>query len=125
MGLVIVLGMLFMPADGFGRDLCYVHASSGLPCPGCGLSRSVAHGIRGHLVEAIWYNPFGLLVVPYALAAVSSVIWPRTLKDRVRAWLEPRTVGFKRVYMSLLAAFLTYGAVRMALAIFGLWPGWH
>lgn len=121
---MIVLGMIFMPADGFGRDLCYVHATSGLPCPGCGLSRSVAHGVRGHLVQALWYNPFGLIVLPYALTVVSSLVWPRSLKERVRSWLEPRGEGFKRVYMGLIIAFLSYGTLRMALAIFDVWPGW-
>ena len=121
---MVVLGMIFMPADGFGRDLCYVHATSGLPCPGCGLSRSVAHTIRGHLVQAVWYNPFGILVAPYAVLAVSSLVWPRRWKEAVRAWLEDRGETFKRVYLGILAAFLGYGTLRMALAVFELWPGW-
>ena len=121
---MVVLGMIFMPADGFGRDLCYVHATSGLPCPGCGLSRSVAHSIRGHLVEAVWYNPFGLLVALWAPVTVSSLFWPKRWKEATRAWFEARREGFKRFYMILLGAFLAYGAIRMALAIFDLWPGW-
>ena len=41
-------GWLFDPAR-IGVELCWLRAISGLPCPGCGLTRSVCHLARGEV----------------------------------------------------------------------------
>ncbi len=43
-------------------DLCFFRRLTGLSCPTCGLSRSMLSLSRGHLIEAISYNPFMLVL---------------------------------------------------------------
>jgi hypothetical protein len=50
--------------------ICFVRLTTGLPCPGCGLSRGVAALARGELRRAVEYHPVAPL-----LAAEVSLIW--------------------------------------------------
>jgi hypothetical protein len=42
----------------------YVH----LQCPGCGVTRALAALLRGHLADAIHFNPLVTLLTPFAVA---------------------------------------------------------
>jgi hypothetical protein len=42
----------------------------GIPCPGCGVTTSVAHAVRGELGQSLRAQPFGLLLFLGALALV-------------------------------------------------------
>lgn len=43
--------------------MCIFKALTGLPCPGCGMTRSFLHLFEGHLEEAFFYHPL-FWVVP-------------------------------------------------------------
>lgn len=45
-----------------GLPPCGFIEVTGLPCPGCGLTTSFAHMIRGHFIGAAFANPFGVLL---------------------------------------------------------------
>lgn len=107
-----------------GFELCWTRRLSGLPCPGCGLTRSVCHLLRGDLAEALRFHPFGLLVLPFAVVAASSLVWPRGLVARARQGFERRRRSVERLYRWTLFAFLGYGVVRTLAVMAGLWPGW-
>lgn len=48
-------------------DLCYFRRSTGIDCPGCGLTRSFIAAAHGQLQLAWHYNPAGLLFFPVVL----------------------------------------------------------
>jgi hypothetical protein len=121
-GLVVVLGALFLPLEGLGLDLCYVKSLTGLPCPGCGLTRSVLHTSHGQPLAALQFNPFGPLILGLFSLSVSSLAWPRSLKERARSWLGRHGRIFKRGYLAVVAAFVVYGVLRAALFALGWWP---
>lgn len=54
---------------------------TGLPCPGCGLTTSFAHMIRGQIVGASAANPFGVLLflVSFTTIGVAAVGFVRGL----------------------------------------------
>jgi len=41
---------------------CLIKISTGYPCPACGTSRSIVSLVDGNIKEAIYTNPFGLLM---------------------------------------------------------------
>ena len=53
--------------------ICWFHRLTGLPCPGCGLTRSICAIARGELSAAWSFNPFGFL---FFAAAVYCLIRP-------------------------------------------------
>ena len=44
-----------------GISICIVRNVTGVPCPGCGTTRSVVHVLHGEILDAVTTNPLGLL----------------------------------------------------------------
>jgi hypothetical protein len=112
-----------LPAD--GRILfpsCYFKAMFHLPCPGCGLSRSLISITRLDLGAAAAYNPFGLVVFPLLCAVLAVSLAPRRWRQTVAAWLDARATRVRQLYFGGVAAFLLFGAGRLVLS--GLANGW-
>lgn len=62
---------------------CVFHRVTGLPCPGCGLTRSILALLRGHAVQSLAFHPFGPpLLLTLCFAALVTV-----LPSRTRGWL--------------------------------------
>lgn len=53
-------------------SLCFFRNVTGLPCPGCGITRAVVSCAHGDLVHAIAYHPLGPLVFLTLLAVALS-----------------------------------------------------
>jgi len=83
-------------------DLCLFHATTGLPCPTCGITRSFAATAHGQLGQAFHYHAFGPFLFVLMLAAS---LWAFTGRPypRVRPWMA----------WCLAAAILIYGVARM------------
>ena len=41
--------------------LCLVKSATGIPCPSCGITRSVLLLFQGDIANAAWINPLGIL----------------------------------------------------------------
>lgn len=46
-----------------GISICIVRNITGVPCPGCGTTRSVMHVLHGDMQDALMSNPLGLFAV--------------------------------------------------------------
>lgn len=55
-----------------GMDPCRFIAWTGIPCPGCGVTTSVALAAHGRFAAAFWTQPFGLLVA--VLVPIATVV---------------------------------------------------
>lgn len=82
---VAVVAAFLVPADLLDRlpSLCLVRGVTGLPCPGCGLTRSfvaIAHLDPG---AAFDHHPFG----PALLAGMIAVLAAKPADRRLDAWL--------------------------------------
>jgi len=113
---VVLLAIWGTVTDGrpesWGIKLCWFRQVSGLPCPGCGLTRSVCRLAHGQIGEAMSLHPFSLLLLPFSLVAVTSPGWPAAWKVRLREALGRRRRGFERIYNALVAAFVVFGVLR-------------
>ena len=62
--LVGLVASFVFPTAGLGVDLCPIHRVTGLPCPGCGVTRALASLSQGDLSLAVGLNPFVLVLWP-------------------------------------------------------------
>jgi hypothetical protein len=91
---------------------CAFRAVTGLPCPGCGMSRSVAALVSGHWREALAWHAFGPLAVAVAALMVVAALLPAPSRHR----LAERVSAFERRTGSALllaAALLLYWTLRL------------
>lgn len=53
------LGKIYMP------DMCILRITTGVPCPGCGLSRSLVAAVHGDFGRSLAFHRLGLLTLVY------------------------------------------------------------
>jgi hypothetical protein len=110
-----------MPPDGFaGVDLCPFHLLTGLPCPGCGVTRSASNLLRGDVARAINYHAFGPVLLPPIFLLGLLALAPRRWRDGVRDALLTWAVPIRRAYLAVAGLFLLYGFLRV-LAVYQGW----
>lgn len=113
---VFAVSALWRPGELPGVVLCPFRAVTGIPCPGCGMTRAFCALGHGDLSGAFGYNalaPFvfaaALLVWAHALAAVLKL-------DAARAALE-RLKPTQRAATVMLAVTLAWWAVRLSAGL--------
>ena len=120
---VVVAAAFVLPGDGTGFfQVCWFRATSHLPCPGCGLTRSFASITHLHLADSVAYHPFGLVFFVLLSAILLVSLSPARIRARVAQWLDDREARVRRVYMTGVVAFVAYGAGRFVYS--GLANGW-
>ena len=106
------------PADGAPRlCVCYMYHFTGIPCPGCGLTRSFCSISHGHFARAMGYNPFGFVF--YGLA-VAALLWPAA--TRAFPTVGARVARSRVLLIApilLVAAMWAYGGARALRVIMG------
>lgn len=103
------------PGDGgltlAGRSLpevCALKRTTGVPCPGCGLTRSWVSAVHGDLAGSLAHHPLGWLILAYALAQGA----------RHGAWLA---LPARRGTVERLGARLDRGIIPLAALLFLAW----
>lgn len=91
---------------------CPFRSALNMPCPGCGLSRSVAALAQGHWHDAISMHAFSpLLVVAILLILVASFL-PDSMRLSIANRFENVEVDFGITNL-ILIAFVIYWLVRL------------
>lgn len=120
----LLVGFLVLPPQGTGPSTCGMQRVTGLPCPSCGLTRSVTCALQGEMAAAWEYNPFGFLFAGAFLLLGGLLFVPpkakRWLRERSRIWGGVATV----VFLVGLGGLLVHGFVR-GLLIQGDAPGYR
>lgn len=79
----IALGNVVLPS------VCIFERATGLPCPGCGLTRSMTAAVRGDITASLSFHRLGLVTMIYiSLQLVFSLVvlgFPR-LRERLQGW---------------------------------------
>ncbi len=106
----VLVASRLLPPDGLpGVDLCAFHALTGLPCPGCGLTRAFCALARGHFYEAWQLHPFAF---PLFAATLGGLLSP-LLELGFPAWAGLRATRLIRmVVIAFTAALLLFGVWR-------------
>ena len=116
----VLAASFVVPINGLSVDLCPIHAASGLPCPGCGLSRGIASVSQGHFGHAWRMNPFSYLAW---LGFVGMVVYSM-LPKHARASVSVRMTASSRaalVYKWSVLAFAAFGAARFMVFLVAGW----
>ena len=87
-------------------------ATTGVQCPGCGLTRSVSCAARGMVIESWSYHPFGIAVLAlFAAVAVHSLL-PRNAPLIIDRLLARHSRPLRVAYALSVALFIAYGVAR-------------
>ena len=101
--------------------ICLFRYVTGLPCPGCGLTRSFSCILHGDFVRAYDYHPFGYVLLPIFLLMASTLLLRASLRFRIESFFRIHQPKLKLLYLTLIYGFIAFGAVRTVLyAVEGL-----
>ncbi|WGY02163.1 DUF2752 domain-containing protein [Nocardioides sp. QY071] len=97
-----------------GPVICPFRRVTGLPCPGCGLTRSWTYLAHGWWQDSLHAHPFGPLLALVVLGLAVAV-----LRARLRRTPAPSLDRLVKHPVSLvvLAAWLGFALVRLVLAL--------
>jgi hypothetical protein len=118
--ILVIAASFLLPPDGTGFSVCMMENLFELPCPGCGLTRSVTCVSHLEFVKAWNYHPFGLLVYPFLCVAALSAFLSGDIQRRMRICFWKRNRFAYPVYIAVITAFLLFGFVRF---VGELWDG--
>lgn len=117
--LVLVLRLL----NGF----CMLRTLTGIPCPGCGMTRAVLSALHGDFGAAFAYHPLWVTLPLLAWLVFRSVFpqYCEAMIDRLHAHFPRITqAGYRRaetiLSVLLLCAFLCVYAVRLCMGWRGI-----
>lgn len=108
--------LLLAHGTGYAWD-CPLHRFTGIPCPGCGMTRAVACALRGEWALGLRHNPFVIAAVLCAALLLASTVVPGTHRTRLAARVSAleRKTGLTTIG---LGAFVLFGMLR---ALWSLW----
>lgn len=86
---------------------CLIKQVTGIPCPSCGSTRSISAALHGHLGEAIWWNPLGLLSLLLILIIPWWILtdWLRK-RDSFHRAFKATEFFIRRKYIAILLIIL-------------------
>jgi len=111
----IFLAVISPPHGLVGIQLCWVHSTTGIPCLGCGLTRSLSCALRGMFAESWHYHHMGAAVlVLFLFTAIQSVL-PKAYRARLELFLQANGAAFHFLYLAFVTTFVAYGVGRALL----------
>jgi hypothetical protein len=119
---VAFVGSFFFPVRGLGVDLCPLHAATGLPCPGCGVTRGISALAQGDVALALGANPFSLVVWPALAVLGLSALLAQSRVDALERRLDALEPALSRAVHVGLGAFFGFGLLRLTyVLVSGAW----
>ncbi len=109
---VVLIVAAVHPPHGTGLQLCWSSATTGVRCPGCGLTRSVSCAVRGMWSESWRYHVFGSSLLALCGIFVVAGALPRAGRRAILRGLIRRRRLLNVMAIALLSSFIVYGALR-------------
>lgn len=103
-----------LTAAGLGGWPCPFREATGLPCPGCGLTRAVIALLRGDIADAVKQHALAPLAALAGVTLVASFFLPKALQERAIRTALALDARY-RVSWVLLLLILGYWVARLAL----------
>lgn len=124
--LLLLVGRLLQPASAgvgtheqLGLPPCAFLHFTGIPCPGCGLTTSVAHAAHLHFYESVVTQPFGFVV--FLLAVLIIPVSVCLIHWRI-PYSKIINLRVKNLLIYLLIALFLFSWLYKVAAMKGLFP---
>lgn len=95
---------------------CLFLATTGIPCPSCGLTRSFISVAHNNIQQALDYHLFGLILFLALILVCLHLILELLLRRRVTTFYT-KLLSKRRFQFTFIGAVLAYHSVRL----YGLW----
>ncbi len=106
------------PSDGFGITVCWFKGlSAGLPCPGCGMMRSLSCISHMQFTKAFLYHPFGFGFYVLFLVSAAFLILPGRTRPAIINWAESHNGFLLNIYWGFVTGFIVFGVTRTVTAM--------
>lgn len=109
-----------------GPSFCPFKLMTGLPCPGCGMTRSVVALLHGDVTGSAYFHPLGVpfVLAMLALAITDAWLWWRDSRSgqavRPASWLLERVMTSPGPWVAIGALTLVW-LIRLPLYVLGTW----
>ena len=114
-----IVSSFFIPPDGIpGFAVCLSSYVTGIPCPGCGLTRSISSISHGAFAKAFFYHPFGFIIYPVFVFLGTYALLPKRIKEKVKKYLMTKNDHIGTFYLFFIYSFIAFGAVRFITVFF-------
>tara|TARA_B110000438_G_scaffold213382_1_gene205615 strand:+ start:1118 stop:1540 length:423 start_codon:yes stop_codon:yes gene_type:complete len=110
--LMLLVGII-LPSSGMGIPLCMFKHLFSLPCPGCGLMRSVSSVLHGDFLKSWGYHPLGICFVAVAVLFVFNLVMPRRSVSVVRRFFSKHNDPLEMLLIAFVAFFIGFGGIRL------------
>jgi hypothetical protein len=97
-----------------GPVICPFRLLTGLPCPGCGLTRAWVYLAHGQWCDSFLANPFGLVLIALLLALVAAVVVARVRREPAP---DLDRLVRRRWAQAVIGAWLGFALVRLFFAV--------
>jgi len=107
----LLLAVISAP-HGSGISLCWFQEATGIPCPGCGMTRSLSCALRGMFLESVQYHPMGIMILALFLFTAGQSLLPKAYREGIVRCLQSRAMFFNALYLVFVISFVSFGVVR-------------
>lgn len=102
-----------LPSGGAGIPVCLFHYLTGLPCPGCGLTRAFSSLLHGEGQAAFAYHPFAFILLPLFVLIAAYNFFPAGTRQGLKRFFDAHDRKLRLGYNGLIYAFVVFGVLRM------------
>ena len=117
LALACLIASFLLPIDGGGFTVCWFYNLFDLPCPGCGLGRSVTNMSHLDVVAAFGYHPWGVPIYALIVVLAASNFFPQRWRDAMRTGMIQREPRLQWFYWTFIGTFLVYGFARLGYMV--------
>lgn len=112
-----------LPSNGAGIPVCFFHALTGLPCPGCGLTRACSSLLHGQVQAAFTYHPFAFILLPLFVLIAAYNFFPAGARQGLEEFFCTHDRVIRLGYHGVIYAFVVFGVLRMLAGAAGVGLG--
>jgi hypothetical protein len=99
---------------GFSGWRCPIFLATGVPCPGCGLTRGTAALLRGDWKAMVEAHLFAPVFLGAAVITGITALVPETWRKRIIDWIE-KIEGQTQIALLIIISLFVYWGLRLGL----------
>lgn len=111
------IGLFFLPEGLSAFSICPFWNLTGLPCPGCGMTRALSALLHGDLRAAALFHPLSSLMMLALLVLVAA-----GFSTRLSFFLQSHGRQLRRIVWLSVAVLLVFGLLRLVVVVWE--PAW-